>query len=212
MVACGTACYCIFKSAMQHLLESIRLEDGVFSNLSYHEQRLQQAQRALFGRVTIQALAHHLNVPDYARRGVYKCRVRYGRAVEQVEFLPYHHRPVRSLRRVHCDTINYPHKYADRRLLNELYAQRGNCDDVLIIKGGLVTDTSYANVVFYDGARWVTPVHPLLRGTQRQYLLDAGLIQEVVIEEEDLRHFQQFQIINAFHAFPSNSYVVSGIG
>ncbi len=157
---------------MQHLLESLKLEDGVFSNLSYHEQRLHQAQLALFGQVTIWSLAHHLSVPDYAQRGVYKCRVRYGRAIEQVEFVPYQLRPVHTLRRIHCDSINYAHKYADRRPLNELFEQRGNCDDVLIIKNGLVTDTSYANIIFYDGARWVTPAHPLLRGTQRQHLLE----------------------------------------
>ena len=156
---------------MQHLLESLKLEDGVFSNLPYHEQRLHQAQLALFGQVTIWSLAHHLSVPDYAQRGVYKCRVRYGRAIEQVEFVPYQLRPVHTLRRIHCDSINYAHKYADRRPLNELFEQREGCDDVLIIKNGLVTDTSYANIIFYDGARWVTPAHPLLHGTQRQHLL-----------------------------------------
>lgn len=165
----------------------------------------------LFGEVTIQNLAHQISIPDDAQQGIYKCRVVYGRDIEQVEFVPYQQRAIRTLRRVPCDTIDYSHKYADRSLLNQLFAQRGNCDDVLIIKNGLVTDTSYANIVLYDGQRWVTPAHPLLRGTRRQYLMDIGLIQEAVIEENDLSHYQKFQIINAFHPFPGFSYAISGL-
>ncbi len=194
---------------MHDLLESIKLENGHWHQLPYHEQRLQRAQLDLFGEVTIQDLARQITVPDDARRGVYKCRVLYSQQIERVEFLPYQQRPVRTLRRVHCDSIDYSHKYADRSLLNQLFAQRGDCDDVLIVKNGLVTDTSYANIVFFDGQAWVTPAQPLLRGIQRQYLLDAGLIWEDIIEERSLKRFQKFQIINAFHAFPGFSYAIS---
>ena len=194
-----------------HLLESIKVHHGQWHNLSYHEERIHRAQQALFGKITFACLADQLILPKPAQQGLYKCRIVYSQAIEQIEFLPYHQRPVRTLRRVHCDTIDYSHKYADRSVLDELFAQRGHCDDVLIIKNGLVTDTSYANVVFYDGQQWVTPAQPLLRGTQRQYLLDAGLIREAVIKENDLARFLQFQIVNAFHAFPAVSYPASGI-
>ena len=194
-----------------HLLESIKVHHRQWHNLPYHEQRIHRAQQALFGKVTIAHLDNQLSLPEHVRQGLYKCRIIYGQEIEHVEFLPYYQRPVRILRRVHCDTIDYSHKYADRSVLDELFAQRGHCDDVLIIKNGLVTDTSYANIIFYDGQRWVTPANPLLRGTQRQCLLDAGLIREAVIEENDLARFRQFQIVNAFHAFPGVSYPASGI-
>ena len=194
-----------------HLLESIKVHHGQWHNLPYHEQRIHRAQQTLFGQVTIAQLADHLNLPQQAQQGLYKCRIVYGQAIEQIEFLPYHQRPVRTLRRVHCDTIDYAHKYADRSLLNELFAQRGHCDDVLIIKNGLVTDTSYANVVLFDGKNWITPAQPLLHGTQRQHLLDRGLIREADVEEDDLPKFQKFQVINAFHAFPGFSYAISGL-
>ena len=196
---------------MPQLLESIKVHNGRWYNLSYHEERIHRAQQASFGKVTIARLADQLILPERASRGLYKCRVLYGREIERVEFLPYHLRPVRTLRRVHCDTIDYSHKYADRSLLNELFAQRGHCDDVLIIKNGLVTDTSYANVVLFDGQQWVTPDQPLLRGTQRQHLLDGGLIREAIIKEGDLPKFQKFQVINAFHAFHGFSYAISGL-
>ena len=180
-----------------HLLESIRLEDGVFPHLPYHEQRMHRAQQELFGEITISSLARHLSVPEHAQQGLYKCRVVYGRIIEKIEFVPYHPRTIRTLRRVHCDTIDYSHKYEDRQRLNELFAQRDGCDDVLIIRKGLVTDTSYANILFYDGKRWVTPDQPLLRGTQRQHLLDRGRIVERMVRESEVYSFEQFRLINA---------------
>ena len=196
---------------MPQLLESIKVHNGRWHNLSYHEERIHRAQQALFGKVTIARLADQLILPEYTQRGLYKCRVLYGREIEHTEFLPYHPHPVRTLRRVHCDIIDYAHKYADRSQLNELFSQRGHCDDVLIIKKGLVTDTSYANIVFFDGQRWITPDQPLLRGTQRQHLLDEGHIREAVITEHDLPRFKKFQIINAFYTFPDVSYIISRI-
>ena len=179
------------------LLESIRLEDGVFHHLSYHERRMHRAQQALFGSITIPRLADCLSVPERAQQGLHKCRVVYGQSVEKIEFVPYRPRLIRTLRRVNGDHLHYDHKYKDRRALNELFAQRKDCDDVLIIRDGLVTDTSYANIVFYDGKRWITPDRPLLPGTQRQYLLDQGMITEARIRETDVYSFQEFRIINA---------------
>ena len=184
---------------MCRLLESIKVQEGRCYNLSYHERRMHRAQQELLGRITIARLSDQIVVPAFAKQGTYKCRVLYRETIEQVEFIPYQYRTIRTLKRVYCDTIEYNHKYEDRRELNRLFAQRGDCDDVLIIKNGLVTDTSYANVIFYDGQRWVTPAHPLLRGTQRQYLLDRGIVKEAPLREKDLDNFQQVQIINAFH-------------
>ena len=179
------------------LLESIKLENGTFHHLPYHEQRMHRAQQALFGKATVTHLADHLVVPAYARKGVYKCRIVYQEAIEQVEFIAYRPKTIRTLRRVYCDDIDYRHKYEDRHVLNELFDRRGDCDDILIIKNGLVTDTSYANIIFYDGRQWLTPAQPLLQGTQREYLLDQGAIIEAMIRAQNIPSFRQFQLINA---------------
>ena len=186
---------------MCRLLESIRVENGVCYHLPYHEQRMHRAQRELFGEATITRLSDHIVVPSFAQHGVFKCRIIYRQAIERIEFVPYRYKSIRTLRCIDGDYVDYDHKYEDRRLLNELFAQRGDCDDVLIVKDGRVTDTSYANVIFYDGQRWLTPNQPLLRGTQRQYLLDQGLISERLIRERDLRDFKSFQVINAFRGW-----------
>jgi len=45
-------------------------------------------------------------------------------------------------------------------------------DEVVFIKNGMVTDCSIGNLLFFDGHEWITPYIPLLKGTQRAFLLD----------------------------------------
>ena len=70
-----------------------------------------------------------------------------------------------------------------------LYDLRNDCDDILIVKRGMVTDSSYANIVFRRGKRWYTPWSALLKGTMRLNLLERNKIYEEEIRVEDLRIF-----------------------
>jgi 4-amino-4-deoxychorismate lyase len=63
--------------------------------------------------------------------------------------------------------------------------------------GGLIKDCSYTNIVFYDGAKWYTPVSPLLEGTQRAKLIQEGIITPKALYLSDLPNFQKFKCINA---------------
>src|SRR5690606_14853325 len=98
--------------------------------------------------------------------------------VIETRITPYEVRAVTSLKIIHDDTIDYSLKYEDRSSIDNLFAKRNNCDDILIIKNGFVTDASYSNIAFYDGSRWITPAQPLLKGTMRQHLLDTGVIHQ----------------------------------
>jgi len=101
------------------------------------------------------------------------------------------------LKLVRDDKIDYHLKYADRSALNKLLEQKGENDEVIIIKNGMVTDCSIGNLIFFDGHNWNTPDTPLLKGTQRKYLLDKKLIRECNIKEEDIFKYQKVGIINA---------------
>lgn len=125
----------------------------------------------------------------------------YGRDVESVEFFPYQIRPVHSLQLVRGGQIEYRRKRADRSELNALFACRGEADDVLIVRGGLLTDTSIANIALGDGTGWYTPASPLLEGTQRACLLDAGMIRPLDIHADDLFRFQKIRLFNAMIDF-----------
>jgi 4-amino-4-deoxychorismate lyase len=73
--------------------------------------------------------------------------------------------------------------------------------DIIIIKNGLVTDTSFSNICFYDGTRWLTPAKPLLKGTMRAYLLSKNLIIEKDISVEIIKSYKKLRFINAFNGF-----------
>ena len=59
-------------------------------------------------------------------------------------------RQIKSLRLVDGDKVDYRYKSTDRSMFIRLMEQRGECNDVLIVRDGWVTDTSFTNVVFED--------------------------------------------------------------
>jgi 4-amino-4-deoxychorismate lyase len=71
----------------------------------------------------------------------------------------------------------------------------------LIIKNELVTDTSIANIAFFDGEKWLTPKKPLLKGTTRARLLENGEIFEADIDVHTLKNYTQVALLNAMIDF-----------
>jgi 4-amino-4-deoxychorismate lyase len=196
---------------MSLLIESIKLLDGEFCNLFYHEQRMNRSLKTLCGdqdHFNLEEFLHRLEIP---RQGLYKCRLVYDDTTREVEFAPYKINPAKSLRVVEHDRINYEFKYTDRKTINRLFELRKDCDDILIVKRGMVTDTSIANIVFRKNGQWVTPWSALLKGTQRQKLLDRNLIKEEEIRLEDIKSFETFRLINAMLEFDAPEESISNI-
>lgn len=186
---------------MSLLIESIKLLDGKFYNLFYHEQRMNKSLRTLCGTtepVDLEAFLEKIDVPE---SGLYKCRLVYDDSSREIELVPYQPRPINTLRVIEHDRINYEFKYSDRENIDRLFALRQQCDDILIVKKGFVTDTSYCNIVFRKGSKWFTPWSALLKGTQRQKLLDEEVIVEEEIRLEDIKTFESFKLINAMLEF-----------
>lgn len=181
---------------MSRLFETIRVVDKTLRNVDYHNARLNRSRRELFGCTNTFDLRDLVHVPPDLGLGEYKCRVVYATTIEQFEFVPYQRRAVRSLTLVECDTIEYAHKFVDRTCIDSLL-QGILTDDILIIKHGRITDASFANIVFCDGTKWITPSTPLLPGTARARLLDQGRITTDEIKPRDLRHFTKAVLINA---------------
>jgi 4-amino-4-deoxychorismate lyase len=138
-----------------------------------------------------------IRVPSEFSRGVARCNIQYGPGIKQVTFLPYEKRVIRSLKTVISPDIDYHLKYTDRSHLDILLNQRGSCDDIIIVKNGLVTDTSMSNLAFFDGKQWFTPAEPLLHGTCRNRLLAEGQIATMEIHLTDLPDFFGCTLINA---------------
>lgn len=177
--------------------ETICVENRILKNLSYHEARLNHTRSALYGFTDPWNLSELLSIPDSLENGLYKCRVAYEREIDNIKWELYAPRTIRKIRRVYHDTIDYAFKYDDRAALNMLFEQRGNADEILIIKNKLVTDSCYCNTAFFDGKRWFTPSAPLLHGTQRAFLLDNGTLEEAEIKEDAIFGFSHIKLFNA---------------
>ncbi len=186
---------------MSLLLESLKLKNGVVQNLEYHQARLNRAMNELFPDAETIDLVKAIIVPENFISGVFKVRVLYGSSIENIEIEPYASRTIQSLKVVCHESVDYHLKYTDRQILQQLFTQRENCDDIIIIKNSLATDSFAANLLFFDGETWFTPTTPLLKGTKRQLLLDQGISSEKEIRDEDISVFQKVGLINAMIDF-----------
>jgi 4-amino-4-deoxychorismate lyase len=178
------------------LLETIKVENRQLVHISYHNERFNRSRQALFGAAEMIHLEEIITIPKEIRLGIYKCRIIYDADIHNIEFSSYQTKSVASLQLVQADDVNYNYKYLDRNIFAHLLSKASE-DDILIIKDGFITDTSYANIVFWDGIKWLTPSTPLLRGTKRQALLDAGEIIEAELKPADLKYFYDAKLINA---------------
>lgn len=177
--------------------ETICVENRQLKNLSYHEARLNKTRRELWGCMDDWDLAGLLQIPDQVDDSMHKCRLAYDKGIDNIQWEPYSRRTIRKIQRVYHDEIDYQYKYDNREVLNMLFAQRGDADEILIVKNGLVTDSNYCNVAFFDGSYWLTPTTPLLPGTQRAFLLDQGIIRPAEIRESDIATFRNIRLFNA---------------
>jgi 4-amino-4-deoxychorismate lyase len=196
---------------MSRLIESIKLENGRFLRLHYHQARVDRSLLDLFQMKNAINLSTEFAKHAHPKIGLFKCRIVYEKQIESIEFIPYEPREIESLKVVHDHTIDYSYKYEDRTAINALFNQRQGCHDVLIVKNGFVTDSSFSNIIFFDGYQWVTPNTPLLKGTLRQFLIEAAEIKEERITIQDIPSFQSFRLINSMLGFDGPEIEVSKI-
>ncbi len=174
--------------------------NGIISLMDYHNQRLNHTRHDLFG------CNDNIDLRDYvspdAKEPCLKIRAVYGiNGITEVTYAPYKPKDIKFLHLVYDDNIDYSYKSSDRTRLQSLAAQKGDCDEVLIIRNNLITDTSYTNVAVYVRGKWLTPRLPLLKGTRRASLLDKGLIIEADIHPDDITDNTEIMLFNAMMDF-----------
>lgn len=185
---------------MSLLFETIQCKDGKLLNLDYHNERMNRSRLELFRSREALSIEEYVVGTRIPLNGIYKCRVVYQTQFFTVEYVPYKMKQINGIQIVESDTIEYKYKYSDRSGLDQLLV-KAKTDEILIIKDGVVTDTSYSNIVFLDGNKWITPADPLLKGTQRQKLLDEGRISESEILTHEIFGFTSLKLINAMMTF-----------
>ena len=183
------------------LLETIQMHNGLAKRLSYHNERMNRSRHQMMCAVGDIYLEEVLKIPEEYRKGIVKCRVLYDEQVSKIEFEHYRERKVDSFHLVETQ-MTYEHKFEDRQQFDELKSPFSPSSEIILVKNGFITDTSYSNLVFKDqNGKWLTPNTPLLLGTQREFLLDEGIIEESEIKMSDLDQFTHFMMINAMLDF-----------
>lgn len=183
---------------MSRLVETIKIENGILQNISFHNERMIRSLFDIYNIKSVMLLEKLIIIPEDLKEGIFKCRVEYDRDIRKVEFLPYKIKIINSLKLVVDNSIDYAYKFLDRKRIEELASSCGQNEDILIIKNGMITDSSYANVIFREqSGDWVTPSSYLLPGTKRASLLRNGLINEEIITYKDLKKYSEVRLINA---------------
>jgi 4-amino-4-deoxychorismate lyase len=183
------------------LFETIRILNGEFFNLDQHQQRMNRSRQILFNDNKEISLKNSLYNIEYPSMGLFKCKVIYNsEGINSVTFEPYIKRNIKRLKLVSGGSIDYSHKYLDRSALDFLCKDYHE-GDVIIIKDGLITDSSFSNLAFNDGKKWVTPRKPLLKGTQANRLISSGILKEIDIQPSDLKSYRSIKLINAMNLF-----------
>ncbi len=184
------------------LFETICIKKGAVQHIYWHQKRMDNAYRQYFDSINPHSLEQAIKIPsllkDVPRA---KARVSYNADGMYIIFEPYQEKSINNLKLIFDNTISYPLKFQDRSALKILYDLRESCDDILVIKNGMVTDTSYCNILFFDGHSWCTSDTPLLNGTCRARLLAEGRIQEVPIHFEMIKKYTSFMLVNAMMDF-----------
>ena len=164
---------------MCRFVETIRLQNHELCNIALHQLRYENTARRFFDSgYALEDIAKV--VSQFSERGgVNKIRIVYDESgVVLTSCEPYTMKNIKTLRLVECNDIDYTYKYADRSELDKAMTMRGNCDNVVIVRNGLLTDTSYTNIALYDGKHWLTPARERrYKSGRREKVFPFGNVQ-----------------------------------
>ncbi len=180
-------------------VESIKYSNYLHYNLKYHQARLDDTRSRFYPGVKPVMLKEVLVPPaETIEDNIYKCRVIYGESISEITYELYTPRIIDQYYLLDCpEYFDYSYKFTDRSMFDNVRINLKKNEDYIYIRNGLITDTSFANLIFSDGNSLFTPADPLLKGTKRAYYIKQGIVKEEEIKVNDLKKFKYLQIINA---------------
>jgi 4-amino-4-deoxychorismate lyase len=199
---------------MCRFIETIRVEQGRPCFVAFHQERLNRTRAEVFGAVDPLDLVRFVDENCKSLPGTVKCRIVYDREFRSIEFISYTRPAISSLLLVEADHLDYHLKSADRAPLDAFHRQavEAGCSDALIVRDGLLTDTTFCNVALSaDGLTWYTPTFPLLKGVMREVQLRLGNVAERDIPVEALAEYRWIELFNAMNPKGSFRLPVSAI-
>ena len=173
--------------------ETIKCNDYEIFNLDCHNKRVANT------------IGLNLNLQEYIypfSSELLRCKVIYNKnAILDVSYSPYNKREIKAFKLIFEDEISYSKKFLDRNYLDKLYENKGEFDEIIIIKNGIVSDTSIANIaIFYENS-WITSKNCLLQGTTRNRLIEEKFLIEKNISVSMLKNASKIALMNAMIGF-----------
>ena len=188
---------------MLKFIESIKVLNGDTPDINEHLQRVIRTIQYFYSKSNekfdfISCVYTVLERErDKISDGLFKLRVVYSDRFISGTLIPYIPKRIKRLKLVESDDIEYPFKFENRTAIDSLFSYKDKCDDILIVKNGVITDTSYSNIVFERMGNLYTPDSYLLAGTKRAKLIREGLIREEKIRPCDIDKYDKAYLINS---------------
>jgi len=171
--------------------ETIKCKNGKAYNLKYHNQRIFNTIGKVFDLEAI------ISPPNL---NLYRCKIIYTKdSIEDINYYLYKKKEIKSFKFVYDNSISYKYKYLNRDCFNSFLDP--NYDEIIIVKNGLITDTSIANIAILVNNSWLTPKKPLLYGTTRERYIKKGILKEADITVDMFKKAKQIATLNAMVGF-----------
>lgn len=173
--------------------ETVKCDDYEIFNLNYHNKRIANT------------IGLNLNLQEYIyplSSELLRCKVIYDKnGIIDVRYFPYKKREINTFKLIFDDEVFYSKKYLDRSSLDKLFENKEDCDEIIIIKNKIVTDTSIANIAIYYENIWITSKNCLLEGSTRNRLIDEKILIEKDITVKMLKNASKIALMNAMIDF-----------
>ena len=178
---------------LETYFETTKCKDSEVLNITYHKKRISRT------------IGLNINLEEYIYpldNQLLRCKIIYNKnGILDISYTPYIPKDIKSFKIIEDNKINYLYKSTNRDAIDTLYNKKENSDEIIIIKNGLVTDTSIANIAIYENNIWLTPRKPLLLGTTRDRLLELDYIKEEDITIKRLLNCEKIALMNAMIDF-----------
>ncbi len=171
--------------------ESIKCKNYKAYNLKYHQKRINK---------TIKNKKIRLDNIIPPSKELIKCKVVYNKnKVLNISYEPYTPKDIKTFKLVYDDDIKYSKKSIDRKCIDRL--DNTKCDEIIIVKNNLITDTSIANIAIFYNNTWLTPKKCLLKGTMRAKYIKKGVLKPFDINVNMLKQAKKIALLNAMIGF-----------
>lgn len=182
-------------------LETILTCSGEIPLLPYHILRMEKCLLFHYHKLPVWFVNIENELMHYciAKEVKYKLNILYDMKGYKIKYSEYEQKKYSAIQLAKNDAITYNWKYSNRLLLEKIEKEVQAQSIAIIVKNGLITDTPISNIALWNGKEWHTPLHPLLYGTRRQFLINNHFLIEKEITESDFKSYEKISIINAMN-------------